>query len=295
LIVEGGSTKPSTNRRIESFVSSKVPPITLNNGVEMPQLGLGVWQIPDKEARRAVTTALDAGYRSIDTAAIYGNEKGVGKALASSDVPREDIFVTTKLWNSEQGYDSTLRAFDTSLKKLGLDYVDLYLIHWPMPARGTFVDTYKAFEKLHADGRIRAIGVSNFQPEHLRTLMDETSVVPAVNQIELHPYLQQRASREFHAEQDIATEAWSPLGQGKGLLDVPAIVAIAHKYGVTPAQVVLRWHLQLGNVVIPKSVTPSRIKENIEVFGFTLDDEDLAAISALNEDRRLGSDPADVN
>ncbi|MEU1014434.1 MULTISPECIES: aldo/keto reductase [unclassified Streptomyces] len=258
----------------------------------MPQLGFGVWQVPDDEAEAAVTTALEAGYRSIDTAAIYGNEEGTGKAIAASGVPREELFVTTKLWNSDQGHDATLRAFDTSLEKLGLDHVDLYLIHWPMPSKDTYVDTYKAFEKIQADGRAKSIGVSNFLPEHLERLISETSVVPAVNQIELHPHLQQRASREFHAEQGIATEAWSPLGQGKGLLDVPAIVAIARKHGRTPAQIVLRWHIQLGNVVIPKSVTPSRIKENIDVFDFELDPEDMAAISALNEDRRLGPDPA---
>jgi diketogulonate reductase-like aldo/keto reductase len=273
-------------------VSSKVPPIVLNNGVEMPQLGFGVWQIPDDEAERAVATALEAGYRSIDTAAAYRNERGTGKAVAASGIPREEVFVTTKLWNSDQGYDSTLRAFDTSLKKLGLDYVDLYLIHWPMPMRGTFVETYKAFEKLYADGLIRAIGVSNFLPEHLRTLMDATSVVPAVNQIELHPHLQQGEARAFHADHGIATEAWSPLGAGKGLLEVPAIAAVAQKHGRTPAQVVLRWHLQTGNIVIPKSATPSRIKENFDVFGFTLDDEDLAAIRALDEGRRTGADPA---
>ncbi|MGW2697014.1 aldo/keto reductase [Streptomyces sp. NPDC001296] len=273
-------------------MSSKVPPIILNNGVEMPQLGFGVWQVPDDEAESAVATALEAGYRSIDTAAIYGNEEGVGKAVATSGIPRQDLFITTKLWNRDHGYDSTLRAFDTSLTKLGLEYVDLYLIHWPLPSRGTFVDTYKALEAIYADGRAKAIGVSNFLPEHLRTLIEETSVIPAVDQIELHPHLQQHAAREYHAEQGIATEAWSPLGQGKGLLEVPAIVAIAQKHNRTPAQVVLRWHLQLGNVVIPKSVTPSRIRENIDVFDFTLDTEDMAAISALNEDRRIGPDPA---
>ncbi|GAA0652756.1 aldo/keto reductase [Streptomyces thermocarboxydovorans] len=274
---------------------TKVPAITLNNGVEMPQLGFGLWQVPDDEAETAVTQALQAGYRSIDTAAAYENEEGTGRAIAKSDIPREELFVTTKLWNTDQGYDTTLRAFDTSLSKLGLEYLDLYLIHWPTPARDKYVDTYKAFEKLLADGRVRAIGVSNFLPEHLERLISETSVVPAVNQIELHPHLQQHTAREYHAERGIATEAWSPLGQGKGLLEVPAIVAIAQKHNRTPAQIVLRWHLQLGNIVIPKSVTPSRIRENIDVFDFSLDAEDLAAISALNEDRRLGPDPAQFN
>ncbi|MGW5096418.1 aldo/keto reductase [Streptomyces nodosus] len=273
-------------------MSSKVPPIILNNGVEMPQLGFGVWQVPDAEAERAVATALEAGYRSIDTAAIYGNEEGVGRAVSASGIARQDLFITTKLWNSDQGYDSTMRAFDASLEKLGLEYVDLYLIHWPVPSRGDFVETYQAFEKIYADGRAKAIGVSNFLPEHLETLIAQTSVIPAVNQIELHPHLQQLAAREFHAEQGITTEAWSPLGQGKGLLEVPAIVAIGQKHNRTPAQIVLRWHIQLGTVVIPKSVTPSRIKENIEVFDFSLDTEDMAAISALNEDRRIGPDPA---
>ncbi len=274
---------------------NKVPSLTLNNGVPMPQLGFGVWQVPDDEAATAVSTALEAGYRSIDTAAIYQNERGTGQAVAASGIPREELFVTTKLWNSEQGYDATMRAFDASLEKLGLDHVDLYLVHWPLPEKDAYVDTYRAFEKIHADGRARAIGVSNFLPEHLERLIGETSVVPAVNQIELHPQLQQTASREAHARHGIATEAWSPLGQGKGLLEVPAIVAIARKHERTPAQVVLRWHLQLGNVVIPKSVTPSRIRENIDVFDFTLDPEDLAAIAALDENRRIGPDPAEFH
>ncbi|MEV7866183.1 aldo/keto reductase [Streptomyces sp. NPDC088124] len=274
---------------------SKVPTLTLHNGIEMPQLGFGVWQVPDSEATQAVTTALEAGYRSIDTAAVYGNEEGTGKALAASGIAREELFVTTKLWNGDQGYDSTLRAFDVSLGKLGLDHVDLYLIHWPTPAADKYVDTYKAFEKILADGRARSIGVSNFLPEHLERLLGETSVVPVLNQIELHPQLQQAESRAFHAKRSIATEAWSPLGQGKGLLEVPTVVAIARKHERTPAQVVLRWHLQLGNVVIPKSVTPSRIRENIDVFGFELDADDLAAFAALDEGRRLGSHPAEVN
>ncbi|MEV8526340.1 aldo/keto reductase [Streptomyces sp. NPDC052000] len=274
---------------------SKVPSITLNNGVEMPQLGFGVWQVPDDEAAKAVGTAIESGYRSIDTAAIYENETGTGKAVAASGVAREELFVTTKLWNSEQGYDSTLRAFDASLDKLGLDYVDLYLIHWPVPAKDAYVDTYRAFEKIYADGRAKAIGVSNFQPVHLERLLGETSVVPAVNQIELHPQFAQAESRALHAKHSIGTEAWSPLGQGRGLLEVPTVVAIAQKHGRTPAQVVLRWHLQLGNVVIPKSVTPSRIKENIDVFGFELDSDDLAALAALDEGKRLGPNPAEFN
>ncbi|MFF8713310.1 aldo/keto reductase [Streptomyces sp. NPDC015184] len=274
---------------------SQVPSITLNNGVEMPQLGYGVWQVPDDEAEKAVATAIESGYRSIDTAAIYENERGTGKAVAASGVPREELFVTTKLWNGDQGHDATLRAFDASLDRLGLDYVDLYLIHWPVPAKDAYVDTYRAFEKIHSEGRAKAIGVSNFLPEHLERLLGETSVVPVLNQIELHPQLQQAESRAFHAEHGIRTEAWSPLGQGKGLLEVPTIVAIARKHDRTPAQVVLRWHLQIGNVVIPKSVTPTRIAENIDVFGFELDADDLAALAALDEGKRLGPDPADFN
>ncbi|MFI7101302.1 aldo/keto reductase [Streptomyces sp. NPDC050161] len=270
---------------------SQVPTITLNNGVSMPQLGFGVWQVPDDEAATAVGHALEAGYRSIDTAAIYGNEEGTGRAIAASGIARDDLFVTTKLWNSEQGYDSTLRAFDTSLAKLGLDHVDLYLIHWPLPAKDTYIDTYRAFEKIYADGRAKAIGVSNFQPAHLERLLGETSVVPAVNQIELHPQFAQAQARAVHARHHIATEAWSPLGQGKGLLEDPSLARIADKHGKTPAQVVLRWHLQLGNVVIPKSVTPSRIAANIDVFGFELDDADLAAIAELDNGTRLGPDP----
>ncbi|MFE7038426.1 aldo/keto reductase [Streptomyces atratus] len=274
---------------------SKVPSITLNNGVEMPQLGFGVWQVPDDEAAKAVATAIESGYRSIDTAAIYENEEGTGRAVAASGVAREELFVTTKLWNADQGYDSTLRAFDTSLDKLGLDYVDLYLIHWPVPAKNAYIDTYKAFEKIYSEGRAKAIGVSNFLPEHLERLLGETSVVPVINQIELHPQLQQAESRAFHAKHGIATEAWSPLGQGKGLLEVPTVVAIAQKHGRTPAQVVLRWHIQTGNVVIPKSVTPSRIVENLDVFGFELDADDLAAFAALDEGKRIGPNPGEFN
>lgn len=274
---------------------SQVPSLTLNNGVEMPQLGFGVWQVPDDEATKAVTTAIESGYRSIDTAAIYQNETGTGKAIAASGVARDELFVTTKVWNTEQGYDSTLRAFDASLDKLGLDHVDLYLIHWPVPAKDAYIDTYRALEKIYADGRAKAIGVSNFLPEHLERLLGETSVVPVLNQIELHPQLQQTESRALHAEHGIATEAWSPLGSGKGLLEVPTVLAVARKHGRTPAQAVIRWHLQTGNVVIPKSVTPSRIAENIDVFDFELDADDLAAFAALDEGKRLGPNPGEFN
>ncbi|MEU6140440.1 aldo/keto reductase [Streptomyces sp. NPDC047081] len=271
-----------------------IPTVTLNNGVEIPQLGFGVFQIPDAETTAAVTAALEAGYRSIDTAAIYGNEAGVGAALAASGIAREDLFVTTKLWNADQGHDATLRAFDTSLGKLGLDHVDLYLIHWPTPARDLYRDSWRAIEKLVADGRIRAAGVSNFQPAHLRRLLEGSSLVPAVNQIELHPGLQQRELRSLHTESGIATEAWSPLAQG-AVLDDPAITAVAARHGKSPAQVVLRWHLQLGNVVIPKSVTPARIRENIDVFDFALADEEMTAIARLDRGLRTGPDPDALN
>lgn len=274
---------------------SNVPTITLNNGTVMPQLGFGVWQVPDDEATAAVSAALDAGYRSIDTAAVYDNEKGTGRALTGSGIPREELFVTTKLWNSEQGHDSTLRAFDASLDKLGLDYVDLYLIHWPMPEVDKYLDTWKAFEEIHAAGRAKAIGVSNFQPTQLQRLLDQGGTVPALNQIELHPHLQQPVPRAFHADHNIATEAWSPLGQGKDLLKEPKLAALAEKHGRTPAQIVLRWHLQIGNVVIPKSVTPSRIKENFDVFGFELDAGDMESLASLNTDTRLGPDPDTMN
>ncbi|WP_128801135.1 MULTISPECIES: aldo/keto reductase [unclassified Streptomyces] len=271
-----------------------VPTVTLNNGVEIPQLGFGVFQVPDAETTDAVSAALEAGYRSIDTAAIYGNESGVGAALASSGIAREELFVTTKLWNADQGHDATLRAFDASLAKLGLDHVDLYLIHWPTPARDLYRETWQAIEKLAADGRIRAAGVSNFQPAHLRRLLEGSALVPAVNQIELHPGLQQRELRSLHAELGIATEAWSPLAQG-AVLGEPALTKIAERHGKSPAQVVLRWHLQLGNVVIPKSVTPARIRENLDVFDFVLDDEEMSAIAALDRGLRTGPDPDILN
>lgn len=270
---------------------SDVPRITLNNGLLMPQLGFGLWQVPDEEATAAVREALAVGYRSIDTAAAYQNEAGTGRALAESGLAREELFVTTKLWNSEHGYDSTLRAFDASLAKLGLEYVDLYLIHWPLPMFDTYMDTWRAMEELYADGRAKAIGVSNFHPEQLRRLLDEGSITPALNQVELHPNLQQSQLRAFHQEHSIATEAWSPLGQGKDILRDPVVSSIAAKHGRTPAQVILRWHLQLGNVVIPKSVTPSRIQENFDVFGFSLGSEDLEAFEKLETGTRLGPNP----
>jgi len=273
---------------------SNVPNIKLNNGVEMPQLGFGVFQVPDAETTAAVSAALHAGYRSIDTAALYGNEAGVGKALAASGLDRDELFITTKVWNSEQGYDKTLRAFDASMKKLGLEQLDLYLIHWPTPARDLYVETWKAFEKLYADGRVRAVGVSNFQPAHLERILDTGGTVPAVNQVELHPYLQQIEVRAFDAKHEIATEAWSPLGQSAALSDA-TITRLAKRHNVTPAQVVLRWHLQLGNIVIPKSVTPARIRENFDVFSFDLSAEDLSAIADLETGRRIGPDPATFN
>ncbi|WP_030744155.1 aldo/keto reductase [Streptomyces sp. NRRL S-31] len=275
-------------------MNASVPTVTLHNGVEIPQLGFGVFQVPDTETAAAVSAALEAGYRSIDTAAIYGNESGVGKALADSGIARDDLFVTTKLWNADQGYDATLKAFDASLERLGLDYVDLYLIHWPTPARDLYRESWKAIEKLAADGRIRAAGVSNFQPAHLKRLLDGTGLVPVVNQIELHPGLQQNELRALHADLGIATEAWSPLAQGAVLGD-EAITAIAARHAKSPAQVVLRWHLQLGNIVIPKSVTPARMRENLDVFDFTLSDEEMAAIAALDRGLRTGPDPDTLN
>jgi 2,5-diketo-D-gluconate reductase A len=269
--------------------------VTLNNGVRMPQLGLGMWQVSDDEAERVVSTALEAGYRSIDTARLYGNEKGVGRAVAASGIPREELFITTKLWNDDHDTDAALRAFDASLDRLGLDILDLFLIHWPCPAQNRFVSAWRALERLYAQGRVRAVGVSNFTREALRRLLDETGVVPAVNQIELHPQFTQAELRAVHAEHGIATEAWSPLGSGKGLLDEPLLAELAAKYGCTPAQIVLSWHIHLGVIVIPKSVTPSRIVENFEIFDIHVDDEDVHRITALDSGRRLGPDPATFN
>ncbi|MGH8955652.1 MAG: aldo/keto reductase [Microbacterium sp.] len=271
-----------------------VPTLTLNNGIEMPQLGYGVFQVPDAETTAAVTAALDAGYRSIDTAAIYGNEAGVGRAIAESGIPRDELFVTSKAWISDHGYVAALRAYDASLERLGLDHLDLYLIHWPAPALATYPETWRALESLYADGRVRAIGVSNFEPEHLARIASEGGVVPAVNQVELHPALQNRAVAEANAQRGILTEAWSPLAQGAVLSD-RSVVEIAERHERTPAQIVLRWHLQQGRIVIPKSVTPARIAENLDVFGFELTDDELAAVDRLERDGRTGPHPAAFN
>jgi 2,5-diketo-D-gluconate reductase A len=269
--------------------------VSLNDGHTMPQLGFGVWQVPDDQAQGAVETALEAGYRSIDTARIYDNETGVGRAVAAAGIAREDLFVTTKLWNGDQGYDEALKAFDASLERLGLDYVDLYLIHWPLPARERYVDSWKALERIRSEGRARSIGVSNFTRSTLDRLIAEADVVPVLNQIELHPYFTQEDMRRANAGHGVLTEAWSPLGQGKGLLEEPVLASLGAKYGKSAAQVVLRWHLQLGNVVIPKSVTPSRIRENFDVFDFELSAEDVDAVGALDRGGRIGFDPETFN
>ncbi|MFE7796417.1 aldo/keto reductase [Nocardia sp. NPDC057440] len=268
-----------------------IPSIVLNDGNVIPQLGFGVFQVPPDDVVPVVTAALEVGYRSIDTAAIYGNEEGTGRAIREFGLPRDEVYVTTKLWNSEQGYDSTLRAFDASMQRLGLDYLDLYLIHWPVAQADRFVDTFRAFQTLKSQGRIRSIGVSNFTIPDLERLIGETGEIPVVNQIELHPRLAQRELRTFDDNNAIATEAWSPLGQGT-LLDDHTIVSIANEVGRTPAQVIIRWHLQSGIIVIPKSVTPARIAANFEVFGFELTPEQMDAINALDKGARIGPDPA---
>jgi 2,5-diketo-D-gluconate reductase A len=271
-----------------------IPSVTLNNGVRMPQLGFGVFQVSDDDTTAAVSAALAAGYRSIDTAAIYGNEAGTGRALAESGIARDELFVTSKVWVADLGYDATLAAYESSLEKLGLDYLDLYLIHWPAPATDGYLESWRALEQLLRDGRVRAIGVSNFLPEHLDKLVGLGGTVPAVNQVELHPALQQRDVAGSNAAHGVATEAWSPLAQG-AVLGEPAVTAIAAEHGVTPAQVILRWHLQQGRIIIPKSVTPARIRENLDVFGFELADTELAAIDALERDGRTGPHPAEFN
>ncbi|WP_329005734.1 aldo/keto reductase [Kribbella sp. NBC_00709] len=264
--------------------------ITLNNGVRIPQRGFGVFQVPPGDTQSAVEQALEIGYRHIDTAAAYNNEAGVGAAVRASGLPRSELFVTTKLRNGEHGYESALKAYDETLQRLGLDYADLYLVHWPNPTVDRYVDSWRALERIYIDERVRAIGVSNFLPEHLDRLAKEASVVPAVNQIELHPSYQQHELTELCRKQSIAVTSYSPLGQG-GDLDHPVLASIASDHGVTPAQVVLRWHLHRGHIVIPKSVNAERIRANFELDGFELTDDELASITALENGNRLGSDP----
>ncbi|MGP0943124.1 2,5-didehydrogluconate reductase DkgA [Serratia sp. CY74737] len=271
-------------------MTTQQPIIKLHDGNLMPQLGLGVWQASIEETTRAVSKALEISYRSIDTAAIYKNEEGVGAALQSSALPRSDLFITTKLWNDDQG--DPLAALETSLEKLKLDYVDLYLIHWPRPQQDQYVSAWRELIKLREQGLVKSIGVCNFHTPHLQRLLDETNVAPVVNQIELHPLLQQRQLRAWNATHHIATESWSPLAQGgEGVFDQPLIKALAEKYEKTPAQIVVRWHLDSGLIVIPKSVTPSRIRENFEVFDFKLDKDELGEIAKLDVGNRLGPDP----
>ena len=273
-----------------------VPNVKFNDGRTIPQLGYGVWQVEDEVAEKVVGTALETGYRHVDTAAIYGNEAGVGRAIATSDVAREDIFLTTKLWNSDQGYENAFEAFDASLKKLGTDYVDLYLIHWAKPLQGLYLDSWRALIELQKQGKVRSIGVSNFPEEQLREIIEKTGVVPAIHQVELHPYFSQEALRAVHAEYGIVTEAWSPLGNGSDLLQNPVLAEIAERHGATPAQVVLAWHLAKGTVAIPKSVTPSRIEENLASVNVKLTAEDIAAVDALSTpEGRIGPDPANID
>ena len=272
-----------------------VPTITLNNGVEIPQLGFGVYQVKPEETAQAVQTALEVGYRHIDTAEMYRNEAGVGEGIRNSGVPREEVFVTSKLNNGFHAHDDALKAFDGTLEALRFDYVDLFLIHWPLPGIDVdYVETWKAMEEIYASGRAKAIGVSNFNAHHLRKLHGETQVIPAVNQIEVHPYLAQEELRAFNAQHQIATEAWSPIAQGK-VLDDPAVLRVAERVGRTPAQVTLRWHVQRGDIVFPKSVTRSRIEENLAIFDFELSEDDLREITALDRNERTGPDPDTFN
>ena len=269
------------------------PLLLMNDGHSIPQLGLGVYKVADAVAADTVQVALEAGYRHLDTATLYENERGVGQGVARSGVDRAELFVTTKVWNDQHGYDQTLRAFDESLQKLGLDYVDLYLIHWPAPRQDKYLETYRALETLRADGRARSIGVSNFHTHHLDRLLQNTAVVPVVNQVELHPWLPQTAVRGYDAAHGILTEAWSPLARGRAIGN-PVLDAIGAKHGRSAAQVVLRWHVELGNVVIPKSVTPERIRANLDVFDFALDDDDRTRIASLDSGERTGKDPDDL-
>ncbi len=272
-----------------SASTDQIPLVSLR-GVEIPQLGFGVFKVPPEDTYEVVARALRVGYRHIDTAAAYGNEAAVGRAVRASGLGRSEVFITTKCFNDDHGYQEARRAFRSSLERLECDYVDLYLIHWPVPVRDRYVDTWKAFIELQEERLIRAIGVSNFQPAHLERLVKETGVTPSINQVELHPYLQQAALRAVHGELGIVTEAWSPLARGRALED-PAVLEIAGAHSRTPGQIVIRWHLQLGNVVIPKSVTPERIAQNFNVFDFQLSDAEMASIAALDADGRIGPDP----
>jgi diketogulonate reductase-like aldo/keto reductase len=269
--------------------------VTLNNGVKMPQLGFGVWRADDSQATIAVSKALEVGYRSIDTAMIYRNEHGVGKAIQESSIPREDLFITTKVWNNDQGMENTLCAYEKSLERLGLDYVDLYLIHWPTPEYDRYVDTYKALEKLYQEGRVRAIGICNFDIVHLERILTECDIKPVLNQIECHPYFNQKEMKDFCAKHNIFVEAWSPLEQGGTVLQDSIILKIAEAHGKSSAQTILRWHLQNNTIVIPKSVTPSRIEENLNVFDFVLTQNEMEEIDQLNRNLRRGKIPSENN
>lgn len=278
------------------MAATTVPSLKLNNGISIPQLGLGVWQESDDEAEFSVAEAIEAGYRLFDTAAMYRNEEGVGRAIKRSIVPREELFITTKLWNTDHGYEAAMKAFDESLSRLGLDYIDLYLIHWPTPARELYVETWQALEELYASGRVRAIGVSNFMPEHLDTLLKAAEVIPAVNQIEVHPDFQQHKLTRYCRSKGMAVESWSPLGgTGSGLLYDQIVHDIASLHNKTPAQVILRWHIQSGFIAIPKSVHVERIEENIDIFDFELSDVDMKELAILDGENRRGPSPYEMN
>jgi len=266
------------------------PRLSLDDGATIPQLGYGTYKVPSTDAARLCLEAIDVGYRRLDTAALYGNEEAVGRAVREAAMPREELFVTSKVWKDDNGYDTTLRAFDQSLARLGLDVLDLYLIHWPVPSTDRYVDSWRALIRLREEQRVRSIGVSNFHEHHIQRLIDETGVAPVLNQVELHPWLPQTALRGFDEARDIRTEAWSPLARGR-VLGTPLLDDLADKHGRTPAQIVLRWHIELGNLVIPKASSPERIRENLDVFDFALDADDMAAIATLESGERTGRDP----
>jgi 2,5-diketo-D-gluconate reductase A len=266
------------------------PTLSLDDGAMIPQLGLGLYKVPAGDAEALCSAAIELGYRHLDTAAFYANEAEVGRAVRDAPVPREELFVTSKVWKDDNGFDTTLRAFDASIGRFGFETLDLYLIHWPVPSTDRYVDTWRALVRLQEEGRVRSIGVANFHPHHVERLIAETGVSPVVNQVELHPWLPQAAVREFDAARGIRTEAWSPLARGR-VLGTPLLDDLADKHGRTPAQIVLRWHVELGNIVIPKASSPQRLRENLDVFDFALDDEDLAALATLESGERTGRDP----